>query len=100
MIQNGLLQEVIDFHEKIQSSPASDTPPSNDPPIVESFTEEASSGITIAIGYKELLPYIFEVERQKQEFCEDNPTDLNENVKKLELLLESCVERVGVQLAQ
>jgi hypothetical protein len=93
MIQNGLLKEVFDFHEKVRSSPSLF---SDDPSDAASFSDETSSGVMIAIGYKELLPYIFEVERQRQEshHTSSNPTEPNQNTVKLDQLLKSCIERV------
>ena len=64
MIQNGLIEEVLNFHEKYASD---DNLTSLNQKHDEEVEDDESTGITIAIGYKEFLPYILEYERQKKE---------------------------------
>ena len=71
MIQNGLINEVLDFHYQhalpsslyLTLDEDSDSPNDTD--------ESSASGINIAIGYKELLPYILEVENQNRQQLQD-----------------------------
>jgi hypothetical protein len=89
MIQNGLIKEVLDFHSQHAA-----TSSSGEGSVFPDETVE-SSGVNIAIGYKELLPYILEVERQKKQSLDTGGRDSNQQ-EQLETLLNACVERVSL----
>lgn len=62
MIEKGLIDEVLNFHKQYSVL----TNNNENEISVEEKNEDESTGVTIAIGYKEFLPYILEYEKQQQ----------------------------------
>jgi hypothetical protein len=97
MIQSGLLNEVLDFFSQNSPTNGLSLGPRSEGQDSSEETHELS-GINIAIGYKELLPYVLEVERQKKQSLHSGERVLEggeETGEQLETLLNACVERVN-----
>lgn len=80
MVQNGLVKEVLDFHRQYPLS-------SNSVDLSD------ISGVNIAIGYKELMPYVLEVEKCSPQISTDDPNAQCPG-RNLQDLLDLCIERV------
>lgn len=77
MIENGLVTEVLDFYHK-------------NPEYTKSGETHDLYGVNIAIGYKELMPYILEVEKSKE--SDSNSSEISRNLQEI---LDTCIERVS-----
>jgi hypothetical protein len=63
MVSNGLLDEVTAFHRQYSTRDTMTRVNHQDEDTLFHENQESLSGVTVAIGYKELIPYILEREK-------------------------------------